>query len=195
MIRLPDAAARPLMNVRTLCLAMLAQTEMTGYEIRKEATEGRYSYFVDASYGSIYPALARLEEDGLVVFREEISPGKPARKVYSITGKGRAALIEALKEPPAPDIFRSAFLLIGMCRDHIDRDTMARAIDIRQKQLAEEIERLKRLKAEGDHAGTHWIIDYGLCCLGNSLSHLQTHADALIETGPDAAGRDSIAAE
>jgi len=46
------------MSVRGLCLAILSYGDATGYEIRKESTEGRFSYFDDASFGSIYPALA-----------------------------------------------------------------------------------------------------------------------------------------
>ncbi len=45
------------MSVRSLCLAILSFGDATGYEIRKESTEGRFSYFDDASFGSIYPAL------------------------------------------------------------------------------------------------------------------------------------------
>ena len=54
------------MNAKTLILAILNFQESTGYEIRKMSTEGAYSYFVDISYGSIYPTLAKLEADGFV---------------------------------------------------------------------------------------------------------------------------------
>lgn len=73
------------MNVRTICLSILYEGESTGYEIRKLSIEGEYSYFVDASYGSIYPALAKLEQDGLVTSRVEAQAGKPAKKIYAIT--------------------------------------------------------------------------------------------------------------
>lgn len=52
------------MNVKTVCLAILTQGETTGYEIRKRSTEGDFSFFLEASFGSIYPALSKLEEDG-----------------------------------------------------------------------------------------------------------------------------------
>ena len=90
------------MSVRSLCLAILSFGDATGYEIRKESTDGRFSYFDDASFGSIYPALARLESEGLVTVREEPQAGKPARKVYSITEAGHAELIDYLCEPQAP---------------------------------------------------------------------------------------------
>ena len=75
------------MNVRTICLAILYDGEATGYEIRKLSVEGEYSYFIDASFGSIYPALAKLEVDGLVTSRVEMQEGKPAKKVIVVKGK------------------------------------------------------------------------------------------------------------
>jgi len=59
------------MNVRTICLAILYDGDATGYEIRKLSVEGEYSYFIDASYGAIYPSLARLEQEKLVTARVE----------------------------------------------------------------------------------------------------------------------------
>ena len=96
------------MNVRTLCLAVLFDTEASGYEIRKQSTG---SYFVEASFGSIYPALAKLEDEGLVTSRIENQEGRPAKKVYSITEAGRSELLDAMFQKLDPDVFRSEFLL------------------------------------------------------------------------------------
>ena len=79
------------MNVRTVCLAILYDKEASGYEIRKLSVEGEYAYFIDASFGSIYPALAKLEAEGLVTSRVAQQDGRPAKKVYAITPAGRSA--------------------------------------------------------------------------------------------------------
>ena len=50
------------MNVRTLCLGVLQFGEATGYEIKKIVEEGMFNHFIEASYGSIYPALTRQYE-------------------------------------------------------------------------------------------------------------------------------------
>jgi DNA-binding PadR family transcriptional regulator len=142
--------------------------------------EGRHSYFVDASYGAIYPALTKLEADGCVTFREETHPGKPARKVYSITDNGRQELFEALCEPPAKDIFKSEFLLIAMCASRLPREVVAKAIAVRERQLEEEI-KLVRSIGEGDcEGGTEWVCAYGLTCLSGSLDHLRATRDRLL---------------
>ncbi|SDU15024.1 PadR family transcriptional regulator [Stappia sp. ES.058] len=169
------------MSVRTLCLAILNFGDATGYEIRKLSTEGRYSYFVDASFGSIYPALARLESDGLVTVREEAQSGKPSRKIYSITEAGREAFVEALSETPAPDTFRSPFLLVAMCADLVDTQTIRAAIDHRLQNLHEEFAKLDGIAEECSHAPTKFILDYGRHCMRQDIAFL-TENRARIET-------------
>jgi PadR family transcriptional regulator AphA len=163
------------MNVRTLCLAILYFGDATGYEIKKLSMEGKYSHFVDASFGSIYPSLARLEKDGLVTCREEVQPGKPPRKVYSITPEGRTAFFQSLLEPPARDVFRSEFLLIAMCAELLPPAVVRRAVDTRIAQLRAELDHLNQVSSESGHPGTLWAVNYGLSCLQGSLDYLNAH--------------------
>ena len=184
------------MNVRTLCLAILYFGDSTGYEIKKLSMEGKYSHFVDASFGSIYPALARLESEGMVTCREKTQPGKPSRKVYSITERGRTQFVDSLLEPPAPDVFRSEFLLIAMCAEILPAPVIRRAIDTRVGQLQAEIEHLRQVAGEARHEGTRWAVSYGLKCLGTSLEHLEAHGDQLIALAGSASAADRpLAAE
>ena len=92
------------MNVRTICLAILYDADATGYEIRKLSTDGEYSYFIDASYGAIYPALQKLEADKLVTSLVQQQDGKPAKKIYSITPLGRREFINSLFEQLGEDV-------------------------------------------------------------------------------------------
>lgn len=105
------------MDVRTICLGILTRGDATGYEIKKLFEDGRFHYFVEASYGSIYPALSRLTDEGLVSVRAEIQAKRPERKVYSITGRGRDAFLAALKDGVAADRYRSPFLFSMMFCD------------------------------------------------------------------------------
>jgi len=160
------------MNIRTLCLAILNIGNATGYEIKKMSSDTHYAYFVDASYGSIYPALSKLEADGCLTSQEEREPGKPARKVYSITDVGRSELISHMAEPPKKDIFKSEFLLIAMSAAMLDRGTVSCSIDLRIEQLENELEFISCSRAETDDEGTKWIADYGYACQKNSLEYL-----------------------
>ncbi|GEQ96922.1 hypothetical protein JCM17844_05590 [Iodidimonas gelatinilytica] len=66
------------MDVRTLCLGILALGDASGYEIKKMVAEGSFSFFSEASYGSIYPALTKLTDEAL-------SPAGPCRKTNGPT--------------------------------------------------------------------------------------------------------------
>lgn len=176
------------MNVRTLCLAILQHGDATGYEIKKMSVEGEYSYFVDASFGSIYPALARLEADGYVTVREETHPGKPARKVYSITEEGRTALIAELSGSTDPDIFRSPFLLVAMNARLLPHEMIVRAIDARIEQLEDELKGLGEIAEAYGPGGAQWIARYGCNCMATSLEFLRAHRTELESMTVDAPG-------
>lgn len=169
------------MNVRSVCLAILHFSDATGYEIKKMSTEERFSYFVDASFGSIYPALSRLQDDECVTVREEYESGKPPRKIYSITDKGRQELIESLQVVPRPDSFKSEFLLTALCSELVDRETLVRAIDNRIKGLQEKLKMLDSVQSclNGGLPGMRWIADYGRSVTQASLDHLIKHRHEL----------------
>lgn len=71
--------------MRDALLVVLAERPMHGYELITEL-EARSSGRWRPSAGSIYPALARLEEQGLVAAEE-----RDERKVFSLTALGRKA--------------------------------------------------------------------------------------------------------
>lgn len=170
------------MSVRSLCLAILTFGDATGYEIRKESTEGRFSYFDDASFGSIYPALAKLESDGMVTVREEPQPGKPARKVYSITEAGREEFIASLCEPQAADMFKSPFLLIAIHADQLGPHIIRRALSRRREQIQSEIDTIHSgCAGKPDHAGSNWTRAYGIAVLSASLAYLDAQSETLIK--------------
>ncbi len=168
------------MNVRNLCLAILHDGETTGYQIRKSSTEGEYAYFVDASYGSIYPALARLENDKLVTSRVEQQEGRPAKKVYSITPLGREIFHQSLFEILDDDVFRSEFLLFARFAPQLPASLVKQRINERLEKLDSEITQLKEAKAERPSPSDQWIIDYGITCLSAAHSHLISHMGELI---------------
>ena len=185
-----------MMNVRTLCLAILHHQDATGYEIRKLSTEGRYAYFVDASFGSIYPALAKLEADGLVTSRQEQQAGKPPRKVYMINEAGRAALRAQVKEPPGPDVFRSEFLLVGMCADLLDEGDLARAIEVHMRNIEAELAMLEEMRKGFGDSWSCWLTDYGATCLGTQLAWLKANRERVAAEGDaQARGRPAATAE
>ena len=73
--------------LRLYLLSLLADAPMHGYEVI-QALEERFGGTYVPSAGTIYPRLAKLEEDGLV---SKTADGR--KTVYSITDAGRAELM------------------------------------------------------------------------------------------------------
>ena len=64
-------------------LGLLIESPMHGYELRKRLT-GLLGAFRAFSYGSLYPALRRMQADGLIA--EDAAPtGTPVRRLISPT--------------------------------------------------------------------------------------------------------------
>ena len=105
------------MDVKTVCLGMLTDGAASGYDLKKHF-ESSFAHFFAAGYGSIYPALSSLAEQGLVTCEEIPQEGKPDRKVYAITEDGMDYLCKALQNPAPCHKVRSEFLAT-LCFAHL----------------------------------------------------------------------------
>jgi len=169
------------MNVRTLCLSVLYDCDATGYEIRRFCVEGEGSYFVEASFGSIYPALAKLEDEGLVTSRIEPQDGKPAKKVYCITDAGRAIFTQSLHEPMGEDVFRSPFLLFARFAHLLPADLVEARANEYLKQTIDQREQLEDvLNKHSCDACNSWVAGYGRAIMDIAEKYLRSHMHELI---------------
>jgi PadR family transcriptional regulator AphA len=176
------------MNVRTICLAILYEGESTGYEIRKLSVEGEYSYFIDASYGSIYPALQKLEADKLVTSRVEQQEGKPAKKIYMITPAGRTAFINSLFEKLGDDEFRSEFLLFVRFASELPASLVEQRLNERVEQIDAALVEFEKLREKHNHPGDNWVIENGRTCMVAARDYIHAHRGQLIALArPDTA--------
>ncbi|MDX1648456.1 MAG: PadR family transcriptional regulator, partial [Myxococcota bacterium] len=88
------------MSLRHAILGIVDWQPMHGYEIKRVLEEG-ISTFWPVNLGAIYPSLRRLEAEGLVRHRREASPeGRPDRKVFEVTDRGREELARWRRLPP-----------------------------------------------------------------------------------------------
>jgi DNA-binding PadR family transcriptional regulator len=84
-------------DVRAAALALLAEGPMNGYQIIQQIGE-RSGGMWRPSPGSVYPALAQLEDEGLIA--TEASDG--GRRAYALTETGRGYVAEHAEELKAP---------------------------------------------------------------------------------------------
>ncbi len=92
-----DAQPEPFKNellkgsLDLLLLTLLAQQPMYGYQIVKEVRQ-RSAQLLHLKEGSLYPALHRLEQSGLVESDWQTRPDGASRRYYRLTTFGKAQL-------------------------------------------------------------------------------------------------------
>jgi PadR family transcriptional regulator PadR len=80
-------------STAVMILRLLADEPMYGYQMVGEMQARSEGYF-EMEQGTLYPALHRLERDGLVRSQWQLVGEGPPRKYYFITETGQAALRE-----------------------------------------------------------------------------------------------------
>ncbi len=133
-------------------------------------------HFWAENYGSLYPTLKRLEQEGLVTSERQAGDGKPDRKVYTITDAGRGVLQRWLETPAEPTPPRNELLLklflgrqapVGANQAHLERFRKG------QEELIATfagIERWLETEQAGDPNVPYWLL---------TLSYGRLQAEAL----------------
>lgn len=162
----------PATMIELAILGLLTEQDLHGYELKKQLSE-LLGVRSGVSFGSLYPALARLEKAGAVkaveaneprrsvpltgslgaevaAFRAKVgrpSKGRRGRKVYGITDVGRERLVGLLTDPDASRGDERTFALrVAFCR-HLDP---AQRLALFERRRAELEARLAERARAGD---------------------------------------------
>ena len=86
------------MSTRLVILGLLRDQPLHGYEI-KHIIEEQMGDWTSIAFGSIYFALGKLSEEGMIEMVATEKAGKrPSRSIYQITEAGRAEFLRLLRE-------------------------------------------------------------------------------------------------
>ncbi len=158
-------------------LGLLSERDLHGYEIRRQLRE-HLGLLANVSFGSIYPALTRLEKAGAVVAVEggtagpEAVPAPPTgslsgelavlrarhhsptrarrgRKVYRITDAGRQLFTELLAPGGAADDARSFSLRLAFAR-HLAPQARLTLLERRRAQLVQRLAEAEAARTDLD---------------------------------------------
>jgi len=169
------------MDVKTLCLAVLSKGEASGYEIKKAFEEGPFAHFQTASFGAIYPALARLAHEGMVTLTEHAQDGKPDKKMYRLTPAGREALFATLEITPGPDQIRSDFLFLLFFAEHLPPRRINALIDARIAFFKGALAHMDELDAQGPcDIGHGFVRGFGRAVYQAAADYLEANRAELI---------------
>ena len=98
------------MSLKAAILGFVALEPTSGYTL-KQRFDGSLRSFWTATQSQVYRELHQLERDGLLAVERTPGDGKPDRKIYSLTQRGRMALAQWLTEAPEPLMLRHPLLL------------------------------------------------------------------------------------
>jgi len=84
-------------TVRLLVLRLLHREPMYGYQMIQHLRDRSEGYF-QLGEGALYPLLHEMEEEGFLQARWQQQEGKPSRRYYHLTSRGRRELARRLQE-------------------------------------------------------------------------------------------------
>ncbi len=97
-------------NTESLLLCLIGQQPMYGYQIIKELEKRSQGYFIFKE-GTLYPALHRLENMGLIEGKWRELPSGRRRRYYYITDKGYQLLV--VKKSEWQDFLKAMNMIIS----------------------------------------------------------------------------------
>jgi PadR family transcriptional regulator, regulatory protein AphA len=96
----------PMNNLGYAILGVLGRKPCSGYEL------ARYLKVVwPAKHSQIYPILTKLEQQGLLVYEHVVQSGKPDKKIFCTTEKGKKVLENWIAQTPSVSINRDEFFI------------------------------------------------------------------------------------
>ena len=168
------------MHTKHLCLGALSLQDGTGYDIKK-LFESAFSHFQNASYGSIYPSLKKLEEDGSVNCHIEPGDKHPDRKLFRITEQGKKRFIEELVNAPASEVIRSDFLVLMFFAHLLPTAVLEKKLEEIGEHYRQELNYLESIKDNcGMSAGMRYGVDQGIAVYKTKIKHLEQRSDHLL---------------
>lgn len=130
--------------IKFIILGFLTHGQFTGYDLKRMMTYST-SNFVSASFGSIYPALSRLEKDGLISSTKVIENGR-YKKQYTINKIGEQEFLRWLEEPidfmrSYEDILAKVFFY-----EKLPKESSIKLIEQLIKDINTKIEEIEKLE-------------------------------------------------
>lgn len=157
------------LSIESSILAILSFWPSTGYNIKAEFEHKAAGLYWGMSYGSIYPKLKKLEEEGLVYPIEQEEEGRK-KKLYELTPKGWEEFENWLRLPPAYPIIRDE-LLMKMSTWHEDMESSVLISHLlRRKKTTEDL--LEFVK-DWPTNGTSYISKVGMLTIRYSELRLE----------------------
>ncbi|MBA2285056.1 MAG: helix-turn-helix transcriptional regulator, partial [Ktedonobacteraceae bacterium] len=169
------------MSIDHIILGVISLYPCSGYDMKIEFEVGGAGLLSALSFGSIYPRLRQMEQDGLIETFQVSSEGR-RKKLYELTARGWKELEKWLGELPAYPIPMNDELLLKMIfwasgRPE-DRATLIDHLRMRWHQTKEMLDYF----IQWPQNGTSLISEYGMLAISYCRARLETELAWIEET-------------
>ena len=143
------------MSLPHALLGLINYKPLTGYDI-KTTFNASINGFWNASLPQIYRTLHQMEKSEWVSSNIEQQIGKPNRKIYTITSKGKKELRKWLSEPMEVSQAKNKMLIKVFFGNQMDRQDLINLIRERREQ---EIKFLEKARNEHKRSADQYAIE------------------------------------
>jgi len=133
------------MSLRYALLTLLESQPLSGYDLLTYF-DGSVGFVWHATHPQIYRELERLGRERLVSHRLVLQTGRPNKKVYSISEKGRRALHAWVATPSPLQTIKDGMLLRAFSYGRIDASVAAARLAEYRQFHAERLARYRELR-------------------------------------------------
>lgn len=130
-------------------LGLLKERPMHGYELKKRLSY-MLGHFWTVSYGSLYPALKRLEKSGSIERAYAVKKKTRNRNVYRITSHGEEAFMRLLTADISAAEDTGKFDLRMAFFQYLEPETRLELLEMRHRFLEEQVARFKAYRSSGE---------------------------------------------
>ncbi|RIX60361.1 PadR family transcriptional regulator [Paenibacillus nanensis] len=155
-----------------IILALLRDRPMHGYEIQQTIQMSRMDEWANLLSGSIYYALNKMEQDGLVRTEAEERTGARLRKIYAITEKGEELFHQLVRESLTlpPHSVKSDF---GLGLNWIEAIPREEALELLRQNLSQAEMTLDNWRRGKEIKGQYGLSPFVLASFDNAIAILE----------------------
>ena len=181
------------MAIEHSILGMISLKPCSGYDLKAEFEKGGAALLSASSFGSIYPHLKRLEQDGLIEAQEEGHDGRH-KKVYELTALGWQELtnwLEQASEYPIPmrDELLLKMLFWGSAGK--ERTTLIAQLQARREESLD----LLNYMEEWQRNGSAFVDEYNALVFSYMRTRLESELAWIAQAIPQLEGPEQLPAQ
>jgi len=161
-------------------LGILTDGPRHGYELKRVLADSEHGFWT-VSFGSLYPALRRLDKQGFVKVGTD---GEARRKVYQLTPEGKAYFQELLETPGAAEEERAFTLKLSFFR-YLDPESRIGVLERRRAHLTTRLAESRKSLKDSANRTKRRIDNYTLALMNRSMNNTEADIawlDELIES-------------